>query len=181
MTDSYSKGYHKTRWLVEAGIMIALAQALSYVVLFELPTGGSVTAGSMVPILIFSIRWGYRKGLLVGVAYGILQFLLGKKYSFHIVSIFCDYLFAFGFLGFAGLWQGSMLKSILGSVTGIFGRFVCHVISGVVVFASYAPEGVPPLRYSIYYNMGYLLPEMVICVIIVILLYKPLQRHSPIA
>lgn len=175
----YSKGYRKTRWLMEAGIMIALAQVLSYVTLFELPTGGSVTAGSMVPIIIFSIRWGYRKGLLAGVTYGILQFLLGKKYSFHLVSIFCDYLFAFGFLGLAGILRGSLTKSIFGTVIGIAARFVCHVISGVVVFASYAPEGMSPLRYSLGYNLSFLLPEMIISVALVILIYKPLQRHSP--
>ena len=42
-----------TRMMVEAGIMIALAQILSYVKIFEAPYGGSVTAGSMVPIIIF--------------------------------------------------------------------------------------------------------------------------------
>ena len=39
-----------TKALVEAGVMIALAQVLSYVRIFEAPFGGSVTAGSMVPI-----------------------------------------------------------------------------------------------------------------------------------
>jgi thiamine transporter ThiT len=54
-----------TKMLVEAGILIALAQILSYRV-YEAPFGGSVTAGSLVPILIFAIRWGVKPGLLAG-------------------------------------------------------------------------------------------------------------------
>ena len=77
------------RMLVEAGVMIALAQVLSYVVIYQMPQGGSVTAGSMVPILLFAVRWGTAQGLLAGAVYGILQFILGPKWSF---TLFLFYL-----------------------------------------------------------------------------------------
>ena len=54
---------------------------------------------------------------------------------------------------------------------------ICHVISGVVVWASYAPEGMNPLYYSIVYNGSYLLPELVITLVIVGILYKPLIKN----
>lgn len=171
--------YSNTRWMVEAGIMVALAQALSYVKVMEMPAGGSVTAGSMVPILIFAARWGVKKGFLAGVTYGILQFLLGEKYSFHPVSLLCDYVLAFGLLGLAGLSTGSFAKTILGTILGVCGRFICHVISGVIVFASYAPEGTTPLMHSIIYNGSYLLPELIISVVMVALLYNALKRYQP--
>jgi len=158
------------KMLVEAGIMIALAQILSYVKLFEMPMGGSVTAASMVPILLFAVRWGAKSGLLVGTVYGILQFLLGPKWSFHPISILGDYVVAFGLLGLAGLFKEDVKGITLGTFLGIFGRFVCHVISGVVVFASYAPEGQHPLVYSILYNGTYLMPEFVISLVLVLLL-----------
>ncbi len=158
------------KMLVEAGIMIALAQILSYVKLFEMPMGGSVTAASMVPILLFAVRWGAKSGLLVGTVYGILQFLLGPKWSFHPISILGDYVVAFGLLGLAGLFKKDVKGITLGTFLGIFGRFVCHVISGVVVFASYAPEGQHPLVYSILYNGTYLMPEFVISLVLVLLL-----------
>lgn len=174
-----SSNYTKTRWVIEAGIMLALAQVLSYVQIMELSSGGSVTAGSMVPIILFAIRWGYRKGTLVGVAFGALQFLLGKKYSFHPISIFCDYLFAYGFLGLAALWKGSLPKTVLSTAIAVTMRFVSHVVSGVIVFGHLAPAGQTPLVFSILYNSSYLIPELIICVIIVIVLYDPLKRHSP--
>jgi thiamine transporter len=167
-----------TKMLTEAGIMIAAAQLLSYVKLFEAPYGGSVTAGSMVPIIIFSLRWGLKAGLMAGTAYGILQFILGGAiYSYHIVSILFDYVVAFGLLGAAGLFRNSLKGMLAGICLGLLGRFICHVISGVVVWASYAPEGMNPLVYSILYNGSYLLPELIITLVIVGVLYKPLIKN----
>ena len=170
-----------TRIMVEAGIMIALAQILSYVKIFEAPYGGSVTAGSMVPIIIFSLRWGYKHGLVAAVAYGILQFVLGPKYSYHILSIFFDYLFAFGVLGLAGLFKNTRTGSIIGTSLAVFLRFIGHFISGAIVFGIYAPENMNPFAYSAAYNAGYLLPELLISVLIVSVLYAPLQKASPVA
>lgn len=161
-----------TKMLVEAGIMIALAQILSYVKIFEAPYGGSVTAGSMVPILFFAIRWGVGPGILAGTVYGALQFILGPKYSFHILSIVLDYLAAFGLLGLAGLFPRNLKGVYGGTFLGILGRFISSVLSGVIIWASYAPEGTNPWVYSIVYNGAYLLPELLISFILVSILYK---------
>ncbi|MHB1392906.1 MAG: energy-coupled thiamine transporter ThiT [Clostridia bacterium] len=167
-----------TRMLTEAGLMIAAAQILSYVKIFEAPYGGSVTAGSMIPIIVFSLRWGVKSGLLAGTAYGILQFLLGGAiYSYHIVSILFDYVVAFGLLGLAGLFRNSIKGVFMGTCLSLLGRFLCHVISGVVVWASYAPEGMNPMIYSVLYNGSYLLPELIITLVIIGILYKPLIRN----
>jgi thiamine transporter len=165
-----------TRALVEAGVMIALAQVLSYVKIVGAPFGGSVTAGSMVPILFFAIRWGVGPGVFAGAVYGVLQFLLGPKYSMHILSILLDYIVAFGLLGLAGLFTKSIKGILLGVFAGILGRFVSVVISGVVIWSSYAPETMNPWVYSILYNGSYLLPELVISYFLVMILYKAFKR-----
>ncbi|MGB7605051.1 MAG: energy-coupled thiamine transporter ThiT [Lutisporaceae bacterium] len=164
-----------TRTLVEAGVMIALAQILSYIKLYELPNGGAITAGSMIPILFFAIRWGVKPGLLAGTVYGVLQFLLGGSYVIHPLSILLDYVLAFGLLGLAGLFSKSLWGVYLGVFTGIFGRFVSSVLSGVILFASYAPPGMNPWIYSIGYNGSYLGVEFITSCIIATLLYKKLK------
>jgi len=132
----------------------------------------------MVPIILFSLRWGLKSGLLAGTAYGILQLLIGGEvYTLHIASVLFDYLIAFGLLGLAGVFQSSTKGMLMGTCLGVFGRFICHVISGVVVWASYAPEGMNPLVYSVLYNGSYLLPELVITMVIVRILYKPLMKN----
>ncbi|NLO82452.1 MAG: energy-coupled thiamine transporter ThiT [Clostridiales bacterium] len=161
------------RMLVEAGVMIALAQVLSYVVIYQMPQGGSVTAGSMVPIMVFAIRWGTGHGILAGAVYGILQFVLGPKWSYHIISILFDYVIAFACLGLAGLFRRrGIIGAMSGTFVGVLGRFICHVISGAVVFASYAPEGQNPWVYSMVYNGSFLLPELIMSMIIVGIIYK---------
>lgn len=167
-----------TRAIVEAGVMIALAQALSYVTIYTAPAGGSVTAGSMVPILFFAIRWGVGPGIMAGSVYGVLQFLLGPKYSMHILSILLDYVFAFGLLGLAGLATKSMKGIYLGVFLGVLGRFVSSVLSGVILFASYAPEDMNPWVYSALYNGTYLLPELIISFVLVTILYKAFKNIS---
>jgi thiamine transporter len=172
---------NKTRMLVEAGIMIALAYVLSMVKLFQMPNGGTITAGSMIPILIFAFRWGGVQGMFVGAVYGVIQFLLGPKWSFHVASIAFDYVVAFGALGLAGFFRkGGLAKGMVGVAVGIAGRFVCHVLSGVIVWASYAPEGMNPWVYSTVYNGSYLLPELVISALVFAMLYKPVMKANPI-
>jgi thiamine transporter len=165
-----------TKMLVEAGLMIALAQILSYVKLFESPYGGSVTLGSMIPIIIFAIRWGSKQGILVGVVYGILQFVLGPKYSFHPLGIFLDYILAFGCLGLAGLFRKNIFATVGSISIAMFGRFVSHFISGVVLWYMYAPEGMNVYLYSLIYNGGFMLPELLISSVLFCGLYFPLKR-----
>lgn len=170
------------KMLAEGGIMIALATLLSYIKLFKAPQGGSVTAGSMIPIMIFAMRWGVKPGLLVGSLYGLLQFTL-DPYMFHPIQFLLDYPFAFGCLGIAGIAKmGNKELSnkdyfliVLGVLLAIGGRFVCHLLSGVIFFAEYAGDQNPWI-YSTLYNGGYLLPEFIISSVILALLWKPISK-----
>jgi len=157
-----------TRVLAEIAIAIALATVLSYIKIFSMPYGGSVTLGSMVPILLISFRRDVKVGVTTGVIYGLVQmFLDGWFYS--PVGMLLDYPLAFGVLGLAGLFKK---QPIIGVVLGMAGRFVCHFISGVVFFGMYAPEGMSPVIYSAAYNGGYMLPEIVISAILIYLLVQ---------
>jgi thiamine transporter len=162
-----------TQMLAEAGIMLAMAVVLSeFVKIFELSYGGSVTLGGMVPIFIFAFRWGGKKGMLVGAVYGILDMIIGF-YSAHPLSILLDYPLAFGMLGLAGFFRKNTVGYIGGIVTGVTGRFIMHVISGVVFYASYAVEkGQAPLIYSLTYNGSYLSIELVITIVLSLLIMK---------
>lgn len=162
--------------LVEGGIMIAVATVLSYVKVFEMPQGGSITAVSMAPILIYSFRHGVKKGMLSSIVYGILQFVLQGGFSLHPLSILLDYVIAFGMLGLAGIVRGGQCKVLLGSFIAIVLRYIVLVISGVVVWGSYAPEGMSPVHYSVVYNASYMIPEGILTLIFIAILYKKVIR-----
>ena len=156
-----------TKVLAEMAIAIALATVLSMIKV-GLPYGGSVTLGSMVPILLISFRRDIKVGVTTGVIYGFVQmFLDGWFYS--PVGMALDYPIAFGMIGLAGLFKK---QPVVGVVVALAGRYVSHFISGVVFFGMYAPEGMSPILYSAVYNATYMIPETIISAVLIYLLVQ---------
>lgn len=172
------KGKFTTRMLTEAGMMMALSIILGRITIYTLPNGGSITAGSMIPLMVFAMRWGTGAGIAVGGLNGILDFIL-KPYFYHPLQFVLDYPMAFGLLGLAGLGNlrdnSSYGKAAIGVTLGILGRMLSHTLSGVIFFAEYAGDQNPWI-YSIVYNGSYLVPELVISLLVLIILWKPLNK-----
>lgn len=131
-----------TRSLVNISLMLAITVVLHQIKLFHMPQGGSVTAGSMVPLLLIAYRYGLGIGVLTGFLYGMINLLL-NPFIVHPVQVLFDYPLPYMAMGLAGLWKGHLYA---GTALAFIGRFVCHFISGVVFFASYAPKGMNPIR-----------------------------------
>ena len=158
----------RTRILAETIIFVALATALSFVVVYVMPQGGSITAGSMVPLIWLALRRGPKIGVTAGILYGLMQFIV-LPYAVDPVQVLLDYPLAFGVLGFAGF---SKKMPLIGASVAIAGRFVMHFVSGVVYWAPlYAPD-LNPFTYSAIYNGSYLVPELVVTGVIIYLLQK---------
>jgi thiamine transporter len=157
--------HRATRVLAEIAIFTALATVLSLIIIYP---GGSITLASMVPILWLALRRGPIIGLLTGVLYGIIQFML-LPYAVDPIQLLLDYPLAFGVLGLAGFFQKN---PIVGAIVGVAGRFVMHFISGVFYWAPISAPLVDPFVYSSIYNGSYLLPELVISGVILYLLQK---------
>ena len=129
--------HKKLRALCEGAIMVALATALSYLKLLELPQGGSVCIG-MLPIFLYSARWGVGPAFLTSFAYGLLQLLLDGAYAWGPTSMLLDYLLAFGVLGVAGFFHRKKGGIFIGTVVGCVCRFIVHFISGITIYKIYA-------------------------------------------
>ncbi|MCW4055792.1 MAG: energy-coupled thiamine transporter ThiT [Candidatus Bathyarchaeota archaeon] len=224
----------------EVAVFVAVSVGLSYVKVFSLPQGGSVTAGSMVPMIWLALRRGAKVGLFASAIYGLVQ-LVVEPFVFHPAQVLLDYPLAFGALGLAGffskrkllgrrsviadhvvatalsvvlfvlfsyelahfrlaesvffawifafsviflLWLGvrgerggeaqekDIAPALIGAGVGIFGRFLAHLVSGIVFFGSFAPEGMSPIVYSAFYNGSYLVPELLVSAYLVYLLAK---------
>ena len=163
-----SKPILQTKVIAEIVVFVALSTALSLIKLFGLPQGGSVTAGSMVPLLWLSLRRGGKIGVFTCTVYGLVQ-LFVEPFIVNPIQVLLDYPVAFGALGLAGFFQN---RPFLGVNVGIAGRFVTHFVSGIIFFASYAPEGMSPIVYSVIYNGSYLLPELVISIYLTYLIVE---------
>jgi thiamine transporter len=166
--------------LMEIAVMIALSTVLSQFKVLAMPYGGSLTAGSMVPILLVGLRHGTKWGVIAGVLTGLLNLMVDPQ-VYYPVQVLLDYPIAFGCLGLAGLARGKSERvgAVLGSLA-LFGRFAAHVLSGVFFFAEYAPEGQNVWVYSISYNGGYMLPEMILSAALLMVLLPALRRALPV-
>lgn len=173
----------KTKKLVEMSILVALAFVLDYVANIYSgwfwPFGGSISI-SLVPLAVIAFRYGWVAGFLSGFTMGLLQLLTGA-YIMHPIQVLFDYPLPYAVLGFAGFFASKVnavevgrrsLYIWLATGIGSIARLVCHIISGVVFFADYAPEGMNPVVYSVGYNTPFVLASYILSAIILVTLYK---------
>ena len=170
------------RRLCEGAIMVAIAQILSYIKLWEMPWGGSIVL-AMVPIILFSVRWGLGSGLLAGFVFGVLQFMFDGGFAIGWQSIIGDYLLAFTVLGLAGLMKGKKLGVFWGTLIGGVARFLVHYVVGATIWAAYMPDTffgmtmTSPWIYSLLYHIAYMGPNIIITLVIFGLLYVPMKKY----
>lgn len=163
------KGMLTTRQLVFSAMAMALAFLTSYIKLYNLPWGGSVTLCSMLFIVLIANWYGVSTGVLVGLAYGILQFLQ-EPYVLSFFQVGCDYIFAFAALGIAGLFAKQNHGLLKGYICAVFARGLFHTIGGYLYWMSYMPDNFPASLKSVYpivYNYSYLILEAVITIVII--------------
>jgi thiamine transporter len=167
----------KTSIIVEGAIMIALATVLSYIRVYKLPWGGSITMLSMLPIVLYSIKNGVVRGLEVSFLFSLVQlgqgvvdglFGWGLTVSSLLGCIFFDYILAFTVIGLAGMFRKKgELGWIAGTVIALLLRFACHFTTGVIIWKSFGElwEGFSTdntYLYSLLYNGSYMLPEIIL-------------------
>ena len=180
--ENKTKSHMQLRALTEGAIMVALAFVLSFVKLYELPAGGSLTP-AMFPILLYALRFGTMRGLGAGFIFGLLQLIFDGAYAWGWQSMLLDYLVAFTPLGLAGLFKGKAWGIFPGTVVGCAGRFIVHYISGVTLYRITEPTTLPlfgtfdnAALYSLAYNGMYMLPNALLAILIAGLLYVPLKK-----
>ncbi len=159
-----------TKILINISLMLALSIILNQLRIYHLPQGGAVTLGGMIPLLIISFRYGTGIGTLAGFIFGLIT-IIQDPFILHPIQVLFDYPLPFMAMGLAGIFKD---KIFLGTILAFAGRFICHFISGVVFFAEYAPEGTSPVIYSLVTNATYIVPELIICLLI--LKFLPIQR-----
>lgn len=130
--------------IVECAILIAMAFALSFIKIIDMPYGGSVTAASMVPIIVAGYRHGLKWGLLTGFTYSILQLLMGLAN-----------------VSYATSWVAAVVCVL---------RYICHVITGCTVWAGVSIPTADGMAYSLVYNAAYMIPETVVTVYVIALI-----------
>ena len=168
-----------TKKLTTSALLIALATVLMWVSkLIPAPwlQGGSVTLASMVPIVMVGIMFGTKWGLCASVAYAVIQMMFGfyppptQNFLSFVLVILLDYIFAFGVLGLSGFFLkitgGKKFSAPFSAFIVTTLRYVCHILSGILIWGVYAEEGQTVLAYSLIYNGTYMIPEIIITTVV---------------
>ena len=147
-----------TQQLVTCAVALALAYVTSYIKIFKLPFGGSVTLFSMLFIV------------LTGLVYGIFQFLQ-EPYVLSFFQVCCDYILAFGAMGLSGLFTKSRKHGLLKAyILAILARGAFHALGGYLYWMDYMPDNFPKsltALYPIIYNYSYILLEGVLTIVVI--------------
>ena len=206
-----TKTKNKTYVLVECAILLAMATLLSFFPKFEglWPNGGSITLCSMLPVIVISYRHGLGWGLLSGFAFSLLQLLTGGFYSagtsiwMVLATLLLDYVLPYTAIGLGGIFRGKLKNTAaeisLGTVVALLIRYLCHVISGIVLWydIGYATEMLTSegfafglgakvaasfsgtklfVFYDLLYNGSYMIPEIILTTIGALLISKIVTR-----
>lgn len=179
----------KTRKMTVCALLVALATVLS-VLSKIIPApwlqGGSITLASAVPIIIASLLFGTKWGLLASVTYAVIQMMTGfyppptqNLWSFFLV-VMLDYILAFGVFGLASLFykKGKAYTIPLSGFVVMTFRYICHIISGILIWGVYAEEGQTVLTYSLLYNGSYMVPEIIITTVVLAGLIKFIKKSE---
>lgn len=180
----------KTRVLIECAMMVALSSVLGMIVIYEAPFGGSVTLFSLVPMLLIGFRHGAKWGFAASFVYSVINLIMGLKNLAYIPTpegiiacIFLDYIIAFTIIGVAGFFRNIQVfknqtvnfifATTVGTLVAMVLRFICHVISGAVIWYSLTKGWYPddpthivnqygPWLYSTVYNLTFTGPEVLL-------------------
>ena len=174
---------NKTKALTESALLVALATVLSFYAVFHMPSGGSFTIGSMIPVMLVSLKYPFRWSLMVAFAYSLIQMMLAfyappvATLGYYILMVLLDYVVAFSVLCLAGPIYNALnpswpvrLRLMIAAVICITLRFFCHFLSGIIIWAAYAPPDQPLWLYSLIYNGSYMLYEGLISGLILYLI-----------
>lgn len=164
--------------LTEMGMMVALSLILDKIKIGIGATGGSINL-SMLPLLIYSYRHGFIKGLVASsVVFGLLSNLI-DGYGFNTYPF--DYFIAFFGYSLPGLFKIlfnklckdneylSMLYTFISScILAFIIRMIGSSLSSIINYGY-------SLKDSLIYNCLYVGPSTLISLIAAILLIKPLS------
>ena len=189
-----------------------LLELLSKTFIPEMTFGGQLTIVSMLPIVLISYRHGVKWGFVAAFAYALIEMVIGAKtvsaaflpgyfgdetmIGSAIIMCLFDYILAYTALGLGGIFRNRIpnagISLMCGSLVALGARYLCHIVSGYVLFAGWAEwfftqDGFPAwgmqlvsslgpqalgLVYSVVYNGMYMIPEIVITAVVALLLAR---------
>lgn len=167
----------KTKKITICALLVAMSTVLAFLSkLIPAPwmQGGSVTLASAVPVILTSLLFGVKWGVASSVTYATIQMITGfyppptQDFLSFFAVVMIDYMLAFGVYGLAGLFykKNRTYTIPLSGFLVVLMRYICHILSGILIWGVYAGEGQTVFAYSLIYNGSYMIPEIIITTLV---------------
>lgn len=164
------------REMTETAMLIALALILDTPLLkFRIGANGGSVSLTMIPLFILALRVGPFKGFIsIGIIYSLLSCLADGEPLFALPF---DYILGYGSIAIIGLFK----NKILGKKPTIFGCFLLFlsiilVFISRMIFSSISSVIFYEVNFvaGLAYNVLYIGPASLLCIVVLLVLYKPL-------
>ena len=163
--------------ICEIAMLCAIAIVLSVFCEIKVGSNGGSIGFAMIPLFFICYRHGFIKGFIAtGIIYALVCCLI-DGYGFACFPF--DYLLAFGSLSVVSFFYEPIFESsskwkpylyiCISILIACFLRFVFHVISGMVLWST-------PFVGSLVYNIAYVGPSCLICMVVFCALFIPFKR-----
>ncbi|EOH99219.1 hypothetical protein UAY_01996 [Enterococcus moraviensis ATCC BAA-383] len=168
---------------IEGTIIAAIAMVLSFIPT-NIGSSFSISLG-MIPITLYALRRGTKAGFFSAFIWGLLHFPLAQVYYLMPAQVIIEYILAFGFAGFAGVYSEKLQQAIrdkeyakssriimYASFFGTLMRYFWHFVAGVMFWGSFALWGMNPWLFSFVMNGLSGLATAITTTIVLMLLLK---------
>jgi len=150
--------------MIEGAIIAGVCVALSFIPLNTANASFDLSLG-LIPLGIFALKRGALPAMAVGFVWGLLLIVLGKAYILMIPQVLLEYPVAFAFGGLGGILAPVLLRELSADRMGaairtiVFSglisaaaRWFFHFLAGLIFWGDFAPEGMSPVAFSLFFN-----------------------------
>lgn len=155
--------------ITRVGMFAAMTIVLYMIKLVPFPQGGGCSLLSVLPIMILAVIAGKSEAMLCGIIVAVLKLIISPPYF--LLQIPLDYFGAMMALSLTTMFGiDSKIKLFAGALFASGLSMFFSILSGVIFFGQYAPDGMNTWWYAIVYNgTGYGVEVGLSCMVLVLL------------
>lgn len=171
------KGFRfDVRVITRIGLVAAITIVLYMIKLVPFPQGGGCSLLSVLPIMILSVLFSTEEAIVCAVIVAIIKIFIQPPY--YPLQIPLDYFGSMMAVAFTPMFGvDKKLNLVGGALTASILSIFFSILSGVIFFGEFAPEGMNVWPYSIMYNVfGSGVEALLSIIVLVILPLKHLKK-----
>lgn len=168
--------------IVLSAFVAAFCFVLGSLAVFKMPFGGSVSLAHTLPLIFLSLKKGYKVGAKSALIFCVLKLMFGfyvppsQKITSYILVILFDYILPYFLVGISSLYSNIFKEErknvVFAVMASEFLRFLFFTFSGLLIWNDYFEFGMNVLGLCVAYNLSYMMPNLVISLLMVALIYK---------